>query len=114
MIKQALIAVAVFAVSAAGAETFRVTLGQPSVIKGTEFKAGDYSLNVKDNVVVILKGKQKVEVPATVESVDKKFKNTKILYSEENGKYLVKEIQVGGTKTKLLFDSGVQAAGGGQ
>jgi len=100
-------------VSVASAATYHVTINQPSVIKGNEMKAGDYQLNLKDNAVVLMKGrKTAVEIPVKVENVDKKFTSTSIVYSQENGKTSVKEIQLGGTKTKLLFDSGVQVGGG--
>ncbi|MFN7992136.1 MAG: hypothetical protein U0Q18_00950 [Bryobacteraceae bacterium] len=114
MVKQVLISFAVLAASVASAETFRVTLVEPSIVKGTELKAGECKFDVKDNAVVIAQGRQKVEVPVTVNTVDKKFAGTRILYDTVSGKYSIKEIQIGGTKTKLTFDSGVQAAGGGQ
>ncbi len=114
MVKQFVIAFAVAALSVAGAETFRVTLAEPSVVKGTELKAGDYEFQVKDNSVIIVKGKQKVEVPVKVENADKKFNGTKVVYSQEGGKYFIQEIQVGRSTTRLLFEGGAQAAGGGQ
>jgi len=112
MIKQVLISFAVVALSVASAETFKVNIIQPSVVKGTQLKAGDYQLDVKDNAVVIVKGKQKVEVPAKIENADRKFARTRILYHEDNGKFSIQEIQLGGTKTKLTFDSSVPAGGG--
>jgi hypothetical protein len=112
MLKQVLFSFAVAALSVASAETFRVTLVQPSVIQGTQLKAGDYKLTVKDTSVVIAKGKTTVEVPAKVSNAEKKFETTKILYNEEKGKATVEAIEVGGTRTRLQFDSGVQAGGG--
>jgi hypothetical protein len=114
MVKQFVIAFAAAALSIASAETFRVTLVQPTVVKGTELKAGDYEFRVKDNSVVIAKGKQKLEVPVKVENSDQKFSGTKIVYSQEGGKYSIQEIRIGGSKTKLLFEGGAEAAGGGQ
>ena len=112
MTKQFVIAFAALALSVASAETFKVTLAQPSVVKGTELKAGDYQFNVKDNTVIIANGKQKVEVPVKVDTADKKFAGTKLLFSTENGKYLLQEVQVGGSRTKLVFGSDVQTGGG--
>jgi hypothetical protein len=112
MVKQFVIAFAAVALSVASAETYRVNLAQPAVVKGTELKAGDYHFNVKDNTVVIARGKQKVEVPVKVDTADKKFPGTRILYGTENGKYFIREIELGGTRTKLLFGSDVQAGGG--
>lgn len=81
-------------------------------MKGTELKAGDYRLDLQDGKAVIASGQQKVEVSVKVENADKKYGSTNVVYTEENGKHFVKEIQLRGTKTKLLFDSGVQSGGG--
>jgi lipopolysaccharide export system protein LptA len=112
MFKQVLFSFAVAALSVASAETFRVTLAQPSVIQGTQLKAGDYKLTVKDASVVIVNGKTKVEVPAKVSSTERKFDTTRVLYNEEKGKATIEGIEFGGTRTRLQFDSGVQAGGG--
>ena len=112
MVKQFLFSFAIAALSIASAETFRVTLAQPSVIQGTQFKAGNYQMTVKDASVIIVKGKTKVEVPAKVANTEKKFESTSILSSDNNGKATIQSIEVGGTRTKLLFNSGVQAGGG--
>ena len=112
MIKRVLISFAVAALSVASAETYKVNIIQPSVVKGAQLKAGDYQLNLKDNGVVIVKGKQKIEVPAKIEKAEKNYGRTRILYNEDKGKYTIQEIELGGTKTKLLFDNGVQSGGG--
>ena len=112
MIRRFVVGFAVLALSIASAETYRVTLSQSSVLKGTELKAGDYRLDVQAGKVVIDNGKQKVEVPVKVENVDKKFGSTNVVYTEVEGKRSIHEIQVRGTKSKLLFDTGVQAGGG--
>lgn len=112
MIKPLLISFAVVALSVASAETFKISFVEPTVVKGHELKAGDYKLDVKDNSVVILQGKQKTEVPAKVENSSKKFDRTRVLYNENKGKFTIQEIELGGTTTKLLFDSGVQMGGG--
>ena len=66
MIKQILSSFAFVAVSIASAATINVSFAEPSVVKGTELKAGEYQLNVKENSVVISQGKKKVE-PAEYE-----------------------------------------------
>jgi hypothetical protein len=53
-----------------------------------------------------------VEVPAKVEDMHRKFDRTRVLYNESNGKFAIQEIELGGTTTKLTFDSGVQTGGG--
>jgi hypothetical protein len=112
MIKQVL-AFAFVAFSVASAATYKVSFVEPSVVKGKELKAGDYQLNVKQNSVVIVKNnKQQMEVPAKVEQTGPKYDRTRVLYNERNGKFSIQEIELGGTNTKLTFDTGVQTGGG--
>jgi len=112
MIKPLLISLAAATLSVASAATYKVEFAEPAVVKGTELKAGEYKLDVKDNAVVILKGKQQIEVPAKVENNSKKFARTRVLYNEHEGKFTIQEIELGGTTTKVTFDSGVQMGGG--
>ena len=112
MIKPLLISFAVAALSVASAATYKVSFVETSVMKGQQLKAGDYKLDVKDNSVVIERGKQKVELPAKVENAAKKFDRTRVLYNENKGKFTIQEIELGGTTTKVTFDSGVQTGGG--
>jgi len=100
------------ALSVASAATYKVSFVEPSVVKGKELKAGDYQLNVKENSVVIVQGKKQVEVPVKIEDTHQKYGRTRVLYNENNGKYTVQEIELGGTTTKLTFDTGVQTGGG--
>src|SRR5215469_10308642 len=60
----------------ASAKSYSITLFQPSTIGGTELKPGDYTLELKDQKVVIRKGKQTAEAPVKVESADGKFSST--------------------------------------
>ena len=104
MTKKFILLFAVLALSVASAETYKVTLFQPTVVQGTELKAGDYRLDVQDAKVVISKGKQTVEAPVKVENGDQKFNATSVRYGTDNGKYALQEIRLGGTKTKLVFN----------
>ena len=104
MFKKFFLTFAVLALAVASAETYRVTLFQPSVVKGKELKAGEYKLNVADQKVVIVSGKNTVEVPVTVETSNQKFDSTTVRYSQEGGKNSIAEIRLGGTKTKLVFN----------
>jgi len=85
---------------------YKITLLQPSVVKGTVLKAGDYKLSLGDAKVTITptNGKNPLEVPVKVESVETKFADTVIGYASENGKSVISEIRLGGTKTKLVFN----------
>ncbi len=83
---------------------YKITLLQPSVVKGKELKAGEYRLNLMADKVTIVNGKQTVEVPVKIESVERKFDTTAIRYVEESGKATISEIRIGGTKTRLVFN----------
>ena len=103
MMKRLLLGLTTLALVTASAASHRITLFQPSVINGTELKPGDYKLEHSDGKVVISKGKQSVEAPVKVESGDAKFSATSVRYANGGGKYLVQEIRLGGTNTKLVF-----------
>ncbi|SPF48455.1 conserved exported hypothetical protein [Candidatus Sulfopaludibacter sp. SbA4] len=111
MLKKFVVAFAVLALAVAFAGTipgvggnYKITLLQPSVVKGTVLKAGEYRLNVGAEKVTIVNGKDSIDVPVKIENVDKKFDSTAIRYTEEGGKAAISEIRLGGTKTKLIFN----------
>lgn len=104
MLKQILILFAVAVLPVASAATFSVTLIEPVVVNGKALKAGDYQLDVKEKSVVFLKGKKQiVEVPVKIESTNKKPERSQVLYNEDKGKFSIKQIELGGTTTKLTF-----------
>jgi hypothetical protein len=80
-----------------------VTLSQPSTLKGTELKAGEYKLNVQEDKVTVVNGKQTLEVPVKVESVEQKYESTSVRFVGTE-KPKITEIRIGGTKTKLVFN----------
>ena len=90
--------------AAAAAESYKVTLFQESIVNGTTLKPGDYKVIVADNMATITAGKNKVEAPVKVETADSKFPTTSVRYQNGDGKYRVKEIRLGGTATKLVFE----------
>ena len=94
---------------ASAADSYRVTLFQPSVVAGKELKPGEYKVTVKDNKAVIAQGKNSVEADVKVESFDNKFGSTSVRYTVGEGKNKVQEIRLGNTKTKLVFQTADQA-----
>ncbi len=96
--------------SLASAATYTVTLHEPSVIAGSELKAGNYKFSVNDNKVSIKSGKNVMEADAKVETNDSKYANTSVRYNTQNGKNLVEEVHVGGTRTKLVFGTSAVSA----
>ena len=90
--------------AASAAETYKVSLPEPTIVAGKELKAGDYKVEVEGDRAVIKDGKKSVaESPVKVETGSEKFLTTKVRYDNGNGKYNLQEIHVGGTKTKLVF-----------
>jgi len=102
--KKLLLAFAVFALAVASAKTYNLTLFQPSVLNGTELKAGDYKLDVQDQKIVIRSGKKSVEAAVKVETGEQKFPATTVRYANNGGKYHIQEIRVGGTNIKLVVN----------
>jgi len=104
MLKQILILFAIAALSVASAATYSVTLIEPVVVNGKSLKTGDYQLDVKEKSVVFLKGKKEVaEVPAKIESTNTKYDRSQVLYNEDKGKFSIKQIELGGTTTRVTL-----------
>jgi hypothetical protein len=94
---------------ASAADTYRITLFQPSIVAGTELKPGEYKVTVTDNKAVIAAGKKSVETSVKVESGDSKFSSTTVRYLTADGKYKVQEIRLGNTNKKLVFPNADQS-----
>jgi len=106
MIKNILVLFTVLGLAAvASAKSYSITLYEPSVIGGAELKPGDYILELKDERVVIKKGKQMGEASVKVETADSKFSSTKVCYRNGDGKYHIQEIYLGGTNLKLVVNA---------
>ncbi len=99
MFKKLLVS-AILGLGIASAASYNVTLTHPSSVKGTQLKAGDYRINVENDKVVFMKGKESVEAPVKIQNADKKYSVTAVRYAADNS---ILEIQVGGTKTALVF-----------
>ena len=57
MLKRFVLAFAILGLAVASAESYRVTLSQPSTVKGKQLKAGEYRLNVENSKLTIVNGK---------------------------------------------------------
>lgn len=87
---------------AGAANTYHLSLYQPTVVNGTTFKPGDCKLELNDNRIVLKQGKNTAEAAVTVENSGAKFNSTTVGYTDGNR---IQEIRLGGTNTKLLFGS---------
>jgi len=90
---------------ASASKSYHITLNNPAEVSGMDLKAGDYSIEVAGDKAMIHSGKVTVEAAVKVEEGDKKFSATTVRYSVVDGKYRIKEIQLAGTKTMLVFNN---------
>jgi hypothetical protein len=89
---------------ASPADTVNVNLYQPTSVNGTAFKTGEAKIELKDNKVIVKQGKVAVEAAVKVESNTAKYGYTSIVY-REGSDHSIKEIYVGGTTKRIVFDS---------
>ncbi len=111
MLKKLVLAFAILALALATAGTvtnvlgsYKITLALPSAVNGTDLKAGEYRMNLAPDKVTIFVGKNAIDVPVKIETVDKKFETTAIRFTTVGGKSIISEIRLGGTKTRLVFN----------
>jgi hypothetical protein len=103
MTKRILMLCAVLGLAAiASAKSYSITLFEPSLIGPTELKPGQYTLELKDQKVILHSGKQTYEAAVKVENADSKYAATSVRYSNGDGKYHVQEIHLGGTTMRLV------------
>lgn len=108
--KKAIATIFAISISAAyAASSYRVVLYKPTVVNGTQFKAGDCKVELEGDKVVLKQGKTTAESAVTVENNAQKFSSTSVSYNGDKPDQ-VQEIRIGGTNTKLLFDSGAKGS----
>ena len=90
---------------ASASKSYDVTLNNPAQVSGTELKAGTYSVVLAGDKAMIHAGKVSVEASVSVQEGDKKFASTIVRYSIVDGKYRIREIELSGTKTMLVFNN---------
>jgi hypothetical protein len=96
---------AVAGLSVAGAKTYDVTFGSPTVLGAVQVPAGQYQLKLDGSKVTLVNASngKRLEADATVQEMPTKFPETTVQSKHIDGKDLVDEIQLGGTKTALDF-----------
>jgi hypothetical protein len=110
MTKRLILVIAVLALIATAGTvtklaTYQITLSKPTTLSGTILPAGDYKLILGNAKITIIPhdGGKSVESPVKIDSVPSKFDTTVITCDNRNGSTVFEEIDLGGTKTKLLF-----------
>jgi hypothetical protein len=108
MLTKFVIAFSILALVAAFAGTApavaHVTLARPALLSGTALPAGDYRVLIGDGKVTFSIDRKSFDIPAKIETATKKFEITEVAYDDSNSKTSVKEISLGGTKTRLIFN----------
>jgi len=92
--------------------TYRVDLYRPTLVNGTQFKAGECKVELHDNKLVFKQGKVSAETTVKVETNAQRFPSTTVGYLGGGAGNELQEIRLGGTTTKLLFEQSVYAAAG--
>jgi hypothetical protein len=92
------------------ASSYDVKLYDSVWIGSTQLKAGDYKVAVQDGKAVFKSGKNVTEIPATLGTGDRKYEFTSLVTMDSK----LQEIDLGGTKAKIVFSPAAQAASGGK
>jgi hypothetical protein len=103
--KKSLVAFALLGLSLAYAKSYHVVLYEKSVLGSTELKPGDYTIELKDQQVLVRNGKVEAQAPVKVENDAHKYATTTVRYNNGNGQYKIQEIRLGGTNMKLVLNN---------
>jgi hypothetical protein len=105
MKKTILVLLALTSIALAGTKRYDVMFGSPAVLNGMEVQSGQYQLSVDGSKVTLVNSSthKTFETTATVQTSEKKYNDTIVQSKHVDGKDLVNEIQLGGTKTALDF-----------
>ena len=112
MLRKFVFVFAILALAAAFAGTvparvpsYSITVVQPAVVHGTTLTPGDYRLTLDNGKATFLQGKQSiVTVDVKVENQSSKIDTTALRFEEHSGQQNLREIRLGGTKLKLIFE----------
>ncbi len=96
---------AISTLSLASAKTYEITLSSASKAGNVELKAGQYRLKVDGTNATFINMETAKPLSTTVKVVntDKKFDTTTVDASKEGGTDVIKDIELGGSKTKIEF-----------
>ena len=98
---------------ATAASSYHVRITDPTWVGQSELKPGDYEVRVEGDKVTFKQGKNVVAVTAKVETNASKFSNTQLDVKTENGQAKLKELDLGGTKSKIMLNDAAPVEAGG-
>jgi len=88
---------------ATAATTYHVRIADPTWVGQNQLKPGDYDVKVEGDKVTFKQGKKMIAVPAKVQTNASKFSDTQMDIRTENGQPQLKELDLGGTKSKIVL-----------
>ena len=106
--KKLIFSFATIALAVSSAASYNVTIYEPAQAGDRQLKPGEYKLEVKDNVAVFSKGKEKIQTAVKVENTDTKYAATTVRFANPSE---IQEIRLRGTNTKLVFSNSNGTAG---
>lgn len=103
-----LIAVGILALcslTVAIAKNYELTLSSTTKVGNLELKAGQYTLKVQGDQAIFtyLDTAKQFTTTVKVEATDQKFETTRVDASKSGNMDVVKDIELGGSKTRLQF-----------
>ena len=89
----------------ASAKIYTISISKPTQAGAVQLAPGDYRVHVKgaDLAPTDAQGNP-VDVPAKVETVEKRFAHTSIVTSMKDGVRRLESVDVGGSKFRILFE----------
>ena len=90
----------------ASAKSYAVAFRTPAIAGGTQLPAGEYKLKIEGSNAVFtnVDSNKSVTAPVKIENVDQKYDATRIESRQEGNTEHIKDIQLGGSNTKLDFE----------
>src|SRR5215813_6821349 len=87
------------------AKNYELTLSSNTKVGNIQLKPGQYTLKVEGNkaIFTFVDTAKQFTTDVKVEATEKKFETTKVDAAKENGMDIVKDIELGGSKTRLQF-----------
>jgi hypothetical protein len=97
---------------ATAASTYHVKIADPTWVGTTELKPGEYQVKVDADKVTFKQGKNVIAVSAKIETNASKYSDTQMDIKTENGQAKLRELDLGGTKSKIVLTDSVPVEAG--
>ena len=112
--KKVLLGACVFSLGiASAASSYHIMIVDPTWVGQSQLKPGEYEVRVDGDKVTFKQGKNVVAVSAKVETSASKFSDTQMDVKTVNGQAKLQELDLGGTKSKIMLtDTSAVEAGG--